>query len=553
MKNTVKLLAILLALGMLLSLGACGFTAGAELDALLGSEPIQPGDFTSPLEYYRAVETRHAQKLLTLAMLNAQAASDKSFAQGELLLAVDQSVLDPYLLSMLTQAVGMDLSWFRSVSLGFLMGKDGDLAQENLTARVNGTDIATLEAVIDRANLFEYFTVPELSPTAVFLDPLQQSAEHSSLSRDELKAILSGELLTPEDAIDLIVRYYGVVMSSLEKVEAAEGTVSAGGIETAGSLVKVTIDGETMLKIAKAALGTARYDQKLEKLIFLGYRLSDEYSGDEAGFHADYDAQIQQYLENLENKDPADIDGAIVMTVFVDSTGEILGRSFEIISEDEPVAHFSYAAVLDGNTVGVEAGFDVHNTGSYTYNDTTNSWEEQVSVSFNGTADYAPLTGSITGNFLLSLYTLDDFNGDRDELAMDLFTLNLDGTLNETGFLGEAVLTPCDDLMNMLLEELDTAPQPVVDLVKSLTLAFVSRGENGVSDCALILRTNGKDLLSLGLTASEAAPFAITVPTDTVEPTVWAQSIGPASLNAILNNLIAAGVPTEVINAMTSG
>ena len=47
MKKAAKLLAILLALGMILSLGACGFTNQMSPGALFGVESIQPSAVSS--------------------------------------------------------------------------------------------------------------------------------------------------------------------------------------------------------------------------------------------------------------------------------------------------------------------------------------------------------------------------------------------------------------------------------------------------------------------------------------------------------------------------
>ena len=543
MKKTGRLLAILLALGMLLSLGACGFS----------TEPVQQEDYDSPLEYYRAVETRNAQDLMAVGQLLAltKSSQSQSFSQGELLLALDQSVLDPYVLSLLNQAVGMDMSWLRSLGIGFLAGQDGDLAQENLTLRVNGTDIANLETVIDKANLFEYFTVPEISSTSLGLDLADLFTSRTSLTPDELKALFSGEFLTPEDAIELLARYYGVVLSNVEQVELSSGsTVNVGGVEAPCTVATVTIDGEAMLKIAKSVLATARYDQKLEKLIFLGYRLTNNYYGDETRFHADYDNRIQQLINDLDDTDPADIDGTLIMHVAIDDNGNILGRGIEVISEGETVGRFSYMAVSDGTNIGIGAGFSVVSSGTGYYSDPPYSWRDETTMTFEGSASYSPVTGSVTGNFLVSMYNNSDYNGQVDELAMDLFTLDLNASIDENGLQGEVLLTPCDDLMNKLLEELDDAPQPIVDLVKSLTLAFVIHGENGAADCAWILRSNGSDLLSLSLTTSQAEPFAITVPADVADPDAWINSLGVASLNPIIVNLQNAGVPDELINAL---
>ena len=551
MKKAAKLLAILLALGMILSLGACGFTNQMSPGALFGVESIQPSDYDSPTAYYQAVEL--ANLVTKLQNVVIPEAGNQASTEGEFLLALDQSLIDPYLINMVTSEVGFDLSWFRSVGLGFLVGTDGDLAQENLTLRVNGNDIVHLETIMDRSSFTEYVAVPELNSAFIALNLLDLISQNTSIDRETLVDLLSGKIITPENITNLLSRYLPIIVNDIDKIEVAEGTVEAGGIESACYIATVTIDGETVLRLYKDVMTTALYDQELETVVYYIYRLTNNYYGTQESFHADYQARINDMLSDAEDADPEDVDGALIMDVFVDDAGKVLGRSLKVISEDELSALFSYVTAYDGNTMGVDATIGSYNKYSYTYEGETRGWEYQTVVSLSGSGEYNPADGSFLGDYLLSLYKLDDYNGDRDEQTLNLFDVNVNGNLTETGFLGEVVFTPTEDLMNLLLNSLRGAPQPLVNLLKSLTLAFVNRSGDGFLDCACILRSNGQDLLSLGLTANAAEPFPISVPTNVTDVDTWSGSIGMASLNVILNNLVAAGVPTEVLNAIMGG
>jgi hypothetical protein len=90
----------------------------------------------------------------------------------------------------------------------------------------------------------------------------------------------------------------------------------------------------------------------------------------------------------------------------------------------------------------------------------------------------------------------------------------------------------------------------VIRLVRSLSLYASNQGTNGNLDFRYVLRTNGKDLLTMSLTGSPIDPFEITVPTDTVDVDTWASSIGLGALSSILANLRSAGVPSSVFNGL---
>ena len=74
MKRWTRVLAILLSLLMLLSLSACGEKAADPIvRELIGEDAnaILLKNFESPLEYYRAVEQRRAQELMSIGNLAA--------------------------------------------------------------------------------------------------------------------------------------------------------------------------------------------------------------------------------------------------------------------------------------------------------------------------------------------------------------------------------------------------------------------------------------------------------------------------------------------------
>ncbi len=174
MKRWTRMLAIFLSLMMLLSLTACGEKPADPLvRELLGDETmaIVQKDYPSPLEYYRAVEQRRAQELMSIGNLAAFTTPYASgFAQADMTVRLDQSALSQDLLDRVTEQLGFDLSWFKSLGIGFTMGREEKLGQANITLRLNDTDLIDLTGILDRDAGKLYLSVPLLNAEWMGLD-----------------------------------------------------------------------------------------------------------------------------------------------------------------------------------------------------------------------------------------------------------------------------------------------------------------------------------------------------------------------------------------------
>ena len=334
MKRWTRLLAILLMLGMLLSLSACGSKDADKLvRELVGddADAIILKDFDSPLAFYRAVEQRRADELVGLALGNAllQKTGTDAFLQTDFLTALDQSVLDQDLLDLATEAAGMDLSWIRNLGLSITAGRSGDLMQANAALRLNDTDIIHMDVVMDNASMTEYLAVPEVNESYTSANLLEMLGQNSSLSSEEIMDLFSGNADQNTAALELFKRYYKLALDNITKLELSDGTVSAGGLSCSCSIAKVTIEAEDVQRIGNAVLEAAAQDKDVEALFYRSMRMSGDFDGSAEDFHAKYAELIQEAKSDLEDVDDS---GSVLMTVYIDAKGEILGRSIEGIS-----------------------------------------------------------------------------------------------------------------------------------------------------------------------------------------------------------------------------
>lgn len=553
MKRWTRMLAILLSLMMLLSLSACGEKPADPLvRELLGEETmaIVQKDYLTPLEYYRAVEQRRAQELMSFRNLTEYAtALQKGFSRTELLLSLDQSALDQELRDYLTESVGMDLSWLKSLGFGYAVGMQEDLRQVDMILRLNDTDLLSLTGIVDPATMDVYASVPLLNEDWLkfnYLDLADQIGAPADLQ--ELSAAMT---FSPEGLSSLILRYHELVLNNVEKVELTDGTASAGGIENKCSIASVKLEGEDLLRVAKVLLDTAEQDEELEKLAYFIAGRTEEFYGSEEDFHQYYLEWIQSTREHLESTTPEDMDKAALMDVYIDPKGEIQGRRLEIQSDGETDALFSYLITRDGDKLGLESEFSTHSDGSSSFSSgDSHSWSHDIEAAISGSGSLTQ-EGKLRGSFLIRTHTVDDWDGKREELDIPVFTANVEGSFGKEGFLGDVELIPTQELLDKACEELgEDTPEPVLGLVRSLTLFASNRSTQEKLDLRCDVRSNGKDLLTLTVLGESQEPFAITAPSDSVDLDTWVGSIGFATLSKIMNKLMEAGMPSSILNGI---
>lgn len=537
MKRWTRVLAILLSLLMVLSLSACGEKAADPIvRELLGEDTnaILLKNFESPLEYYRAVEQRRAQELMSISNLAAFTTPFESgFAQADMTMSLDQSVLDRELLDLVTEQVGVDLSWIRSLGIGYTAGKQDELGAANIVLRLNDTELVTLSGILDQNTMDLYMTVPTINESWMRLNYLELlNTAGSGIDLQQFRELMNAFQFSPEEIASLAQRYHELILNNVEKVDVTEGSVTAGGLENTCSIASVKLEGEDLLRLAKACLDAAAEDPTVEKLVSYVLLVSGESSGSAEALHQKYTELMGEAREKLENTSPEDIDNAsVLMDVYIDQKGEILGRQAELQLQGETAAQLSYLTARDGDKLGLEAAFVAKN---------------EMSVTISGDGSFTQ-EGKLDGSFLVSATDMDS----ESDVLLPLFTMNVDGSLSKEGFLGELELVPTAELLDKAVEELgEDIPAPVTSLLRSLSLAFSNSSSQDKLDLRYVLRSNGRDLLTMSLTAAPAEPFAVTIPTETVELRDWAGSLGIAELNIILNRLMEAGVPSSLINGI---
>lgn len=552
MKKWTRILAIVLALGMLLALTGCGAKKADPLVRQLVDEDAMAlvrKDFDSDQAYYRAVEQRRADEVLGLAMAGRSLdmnAGDPFYLGGKLLLTLDQSALEQELLDLVTESLGMDLSWLKSLGLNVNMGRSGELSQMDLAVQLNETDIITAQVVMDRSSMTEYVRVPELNDAAASVSLTEMGLPADPAEMGQLMADYSANPVT----LETLQRYYDIVMENVQDVSLAEGSVTAGDLTSKCTVATVSLQGQDMLNMAKTVLDAAENDEQVRGLAYYAMRVSGEFEGSAEDFEETYQAKIDELRQNLAETKPEDVSAALEMTVYIDEKGEILGRHAELKQDGETKFLYAPLTARDGDKLGVDLQIGVRDGNSYEWGDQTRSWEDYTLVSLQGNGSFSADTGAISGDFLLHMAVNSDYNGEKTENEHDIFQVKVNGKVGPGGFLGELELIPTQEILDLACEELEGAPESVLRLVRSLSLYASNQGTGNNLDFRYVLRTDGKDLLTMSLTGSPIDAFEISVPTDTVDMETWSSGIGFGALSNLMNNLRNAGVPSSVFNGL---
>lgn len=555
MKKWTRLLAVILSLALMLSLSACGSrSADKVVRELVGKDTsaIVLKDYENPVDYYRAVEERRAEEVKSLfsKTFHLDNLNSAGCIDNELKLSLDQSVLDSSVLNMLTQEIGVDVDWAKSLSVSSLFAHQDQLAQLGLSLRLNDTDIIHADLFLDQDAGTLYASVPELNDSIASIT-LDETADILSMDLGELPDLMKENTVTADDLRSIVEKAFGLVLDNVSSVKLSDGSITAEGISNDCTVAAITLDGNAIIGICKDALNYAKGNEKIEKIVYLVYRLDGGYeSADE--FHTEYVEELDQALSSLEDVSAEDVPVTVSMNVYIDGKGEILGRQLEVFSDGQRVFHASMLTARDKEDLGVEVELGTYSKHEYSY-----TYENETTLRIRGLGTFTN-DGSLSGSFKVKFNNMSNRNGERDAFAIDIGTLRVDGNFGANGFVGDLRMLPSDELMDTICEELFWGEEdnPLEKLVRSLSLSFASRSTPDKMNLAVILCSDNKDLLTLGVSSAQIKDFRIQLPgdeADIVDFSTWRQSFGTVtSLNNIINNLRSAGVPATLINSITS-
>lgn len=305
-------------------------------------------NFASPEKYYQYIAKQQAEEVIDTYMvyyenyvLDLLSITDKSM-EADVTVELGEDMQD------LLGYAGVDLSWLDNVTLGVNANAKNLGISGGLELAVNKTDVLSVNAIMDCNEEEVYLQIPELNKTYL-------GASFSDLGIEfddeywEMFESISKYMPASKDLDKLLTKYAEIALECIEDVEKDKETLKAEGISQKCTALEVTIDSDTLQDMLEAVLEEMSEDKDLEDLVKKTLEVSEEFDAD-----LDVDDAYDEFLdlidEMLDDIDDVDMgDEEIVMTLYVNSKGEVIGSEMEMTGMT-----VSYAMPKQGSKFGFE-------------------------------------------------------------------------------------------------------------------------------------------------------------------------------------------------------
>lgn len=306
--------------------------------------------FSSPEEYYRYVEKKNVDEMVELGgdmygrflekIQNTYNTTSTVNTSVELADA-GQDLLE------LSGFANVDLSWVKSAYINSEYTVKDEKGATSVTAGINGDKLVSVITATDTKKGKIYLQIPELNSTyiAADMEDLMGSSydvwADAMEERQEIFEDLSKNMPSQKTLESLLDKYMNIALACVDDVEMQSKVLEAEGIKQNCTVLKVKIDNDTLEDMFDAILKEAEKDKDLEKAITDIAETVDEEYGDDA--YDDFIDDLEDFRDSLEDAD----DIEMVMTVYVDGKGNVVGRELE--TDDMAV---SFKMPVDGKNFG---------------------------------------------------------------------------------------------------------------------------------------------------------------------------------------------------------
>lgn len=245
-----------------------------------------------------------------------------------------------------------DTEAFKKMAANFFVSLKGDVISAEASATFGKDKLISANAVADMEKGEAYAQIPELSSKyiGVSLDEYAEDfTEQFSVMMEQNEAIATA-LPKAKTVEKLIKRYLTIAVENVDSVKEDKGTIKVGDIEQKCTTIRIRIKEEDAYNIAKAILEEAKDDKDLHNVIKDFVNAVAETSEEEMDMDADevidmFVEEIESALDELEEIEEFDSEEELVMNLWVDNKGEVIGREIELNGE----SFFSYKTAQKGN------------------------------------------------------------------------------------------------------------------------------------------------------------------------------------------------------------
>ena len=332
-----------------------------------------------------------------------------------------------------------------------------------------------------------------------------QSMEEMTEYLDAIQEIVK-VLPDAKQAQALLTKYFDVIIGCVDDVDKESVKLEAGGVNQKCTCLKVTIDGKTLVKAAKALCKELKDDKDLKKYITDFVDAVSEQAealdmAEELGMELDADEIYEQFqsmcdeiLDTIDENEEEIPEFELVMSVYVDSKGHVCGREFELEVEEQTMT-LLVANTENGSNVGFEASLSIDD------GDGENGFVFEGSGKKN--------KGKLDGTYALTVMA----QGEKKKM-MNVSVKQFDLDALEKGYLnGSFGLSIADDLLEEMEERI---PEEAYSMLEEMELVFdLTSNENTAKFKASL--NQGKELYaSLSISSEKVSDKELSVPSDAI-------------------------------------
>ena len=523
---------LLLAMSMLLC--ACAKTGGDETTGPKENQSIF-GDGDGRLEAQDAVDSLTNIYGALLSALGGNRPDSYGY-EMDMVLTLGQEVLDGVSQSFQQSGINPDASWLREIGLHMEMNYDGDLVQTIVDAQLGGNSVISADVIVDMVGGMSYVGVPAIQDQYIGAKMDMSQMPDANAMLEEYAALVK-DLPTDEELNALLSRYLNLVLETLTDPTTGETELSTGGISKKVATTTYSFTRHNVLDIAQAVLTTAKTDTELEKVLDAFSKVVNEqgakqaaeggYTWTDVDLHAQMLEGIEPALKNIQDEKQNAEDMELArLVIYADGDDQVGG----MLQVNNGYALMDYLQLY------------------------TLKQEDQSALFVNvmGTL-YLTGTGEQLGSKFSGEYVISYMGGDFVHVEVQDFDTE---ALKKGELEGTVCLRPGAALLNNLGSSL---PIPA-DLVIELELDTSS--ERAHIECNLYAAE--VLMISISMSSRTVSSDDISVPesyadaSDSAQMEAWLECV---SLEAMLENLRSAGVPSDVVdllkqsieNAMSGG
>ncbi len=329
--------------------------------------------FSEPEEYYAHVEKNQVSELMEdyeegyEASMDAVASYNDLKSEANITLEIGEPLHEIITEILEYEGIEVEIDWLKSINIGAAVNMKEDAAKLEAKFGANNENIISGNMIIDFEEEGIYLQSPELNKKYLMIsfDDFFEAADMDEEMLEEMSTVfgiyetLPQYLPESKEVSELLEKYVLIALEQMDNVEKDKDTLKVDGISQKCNVLEVTIDTETVQNVVTALLEEVVKDEKLEemvvKLVSFYEDMPEEFLEEmgiaEIDAQEAYDALIaaaENALENVENN--VDMgDHEILMTVYVDNDGKVIGREIEMEGKV-----FRYAKVQKGSEFAME-------------------------------------------------------------------------------------------------------------------------------------------------------------------------------------------------------